>query len=139
MTMLRSIATTLIIVFSIQCLPARALTLDKNASWSGTINLSEDVIVPAEYTLTIYPGTRVNTNGNKIISYGLVNILGEKNNQVKFIALDQLLNSDIEVFKVAPYNIDTKILRDEFKVFRIQYAILWSVLFASMFVMLDAR
>ena len=137
--MIKLITTILIIALSAQCLPLKALTLDQPASWSGTVNLSEEVIVPVDEILTIYPGTKIITNGHRIISYGLVNILGDEDQQVKFVAADRPLDSNIQVLKVKPYNIDTKILKDEFTVFRVQYAILWSVLFASMFVMLDAR
>jgi hypothetical protein len=118
---------------------ASARTLDRDERWSGEVRLAEDVIVPTGRTLTIEPATRVVTQGNKIISYGDLNILGEAKNKVEFLHLRPAGNEDVAVVRVKPYNVDTQILKDEFTVFRVQYAILWSVIFASIFIMVEAR
>jgi len=119
-------------------LSALARTLDKNETWSGQISLEEDLVVPPPYSLTISPGTQVFTNGNKIISYGKVSIRADKKSQVKFLPLTITGTSEIEVVKVRPYNVNTKILKDEFQKFKVEYAILWSFLFATMFFMMTA-
>lgn len=133
---MKFIAILLIIAFLGQCGFAR--TLEKNEVWSDCILLEDEVIVPAEYSLTIEPGTHVFTNGHKIISYGKVDIQGEKENQVKFLSLTESGTAEIEIVKVKPYDINTKVLKDEFQIFKIQYAILWSFLFASIFLTLEA-
>jgi hypothetical protein len=134
--MLKQIALLLIIFLGSQGL---ALELVQDRTWSGQISLNEDIVVPLGKTLTIAPGTQVETNGNKIIAYGQVNILGQTDQEITFHNTLMTLNSTIEVVRVKPYDIDTKILKDEFAVFKIQYAILWSLLFASTFVLLEAR
>ncbi|MBU0686329.1 MAG: hypothetical protein KKB81_00550 [Candidatus Margulisbacteria bacterium] len=135
--MLKIIAILLSIVLLSQGVFAK--TLSQNEVWSGKIKLSEDVTVPEGLTLTISPGTKVITNGKRIISYGTVDIQGQDENRVNFIAPTLTLTQEVAVTEVKPYLIDTKILKDEFSVFRVQYAILWSFLFASMFIMLEAR
>ncbi|MBU0672970.1 MAG: hypothetical protein KJ732_08095 [Candidatus Margulisbacteria bacterium] len=134
--MLRTIAIILILALASQCL---ALQLDKNAVWAGSINLTEDIIVPSGLSLTIAPGTKVFTNGNKIISFGTLNILGEEDKRVDFYNTLLTNSSTIEVIKVKPYDVDTEILKEEFNVFKAQYAILWSLLFASTFILIEAR
>jgi len=133
--MIRILAILLITILSCQ---AFALELAKSTVWSGQINLTEDVIILENSSLTITPGTKVTTNGNQIIAYGTVDIQGQANNQVIFEYFPQT-TSTVEVVKVRPYDIDTKILKEEFDIFKVQYAILWSLLFASTFVMLEAR
>lgn len=121
-------------------LPSQVLALElaKNQAWSGSVNLTENIIVPKNVSLTIAPGTKVTTNGNKIIAYGSVDIQGQQDNKVIFEYFPQT-TSTTEVVKVKPYDVDTQILKDEFNIFKVQYAILWSLLFASTFVMLEAR
>jgi hypothetical protein len=137
--MLRKTGLILIIALLGHCLPAPARTLSQNELWSEKIELDEDVVVPAQNTLTIAPGTEIFTRGYKIVAFGKVNILGEEDAQVRFLTHSGTTESEIQVYKVKPYHINTKILKEEFETFKIQYAILWSVLFASMFLMLEAR
>ena len=101
---------------------ALALELSQNEVWNGLINLTEDVIVPENISLTLAPGTKVTTNGNKIIAYGSVDIQGQPDNQVVFEYFPQT-TSTVEIIKVKPYDIDTDILKEEFDIFKVQYAI----------------
>jgi hypothetical protein len=133
---MRIISALLIAAFIAQGGFAR--TLEKNEVWTDCILLEEDVIVPSGRSLTISAGTLVFTNGHKILSYGKVAIQGEEENQVRFIPLTEIGSSEIEVIKVRPYNINTRVLKKEFQAFRTQYAILWSLLFASIFLTLEA-
>lgn len=48
-------------------------------------------------------------------------------------------NLKIKVFKIKPYDINLEGLKQEFKLFKLQYAILWSLIFASLFVMVEAK
>ncbi|MEK7376725.1 MAG: hypothetical protein AABZ57_06150 [Candidatus Margulisiibacteriota bacterium] len=34
----------------------------------------------------------------------------------------------VKVIEITPYEVDTKILRDEFEAFKIQYAVIWTLL-----------
>jgi hypothetical protein len=134
--MLKITALVLTILFLIQSAPR---ALEPYQFWSGEINLTEDKIVPAGHTLTIAPGTRIITNGNRIVSYGTLNIMGKEENKVNFLYSLPGETNSIEVISIRPYQVDTEILKEEFNTFKIQYAILWSLLFASTFLMLEAR
>ena len=136
---IRTIAAVLSLILLLNTAPAFARTLNNNEVWSGIVKLDEDIIIPEGYILTISPATLVNTCGNQIISYGTVKIEGEKEAQVKFLSQYTLNDSDLAVFKVKPYMANTELLRDEFHVFKVQYAILWSIIFASLFAMIEAR
>ncbi|NQT30337.1 MAG: hypothetical protein HQ596_07175 [Candidatus Saganbacteria bacterium] len=136
---IRTMALILSLVLLFNAAPAFARTLNSDERWSGIMKLDEDVTVPQGYTLTISAGTKIKTKGHQIISYGTVKIEGEKDAQVKFLSKYTLNDSDLAVFKVKPYVANTELLRDEFHVFKIQYAILWSIIFASLFAMIEAR
>lgn len=58
---------------------------------------------------------------------------------IKFSPLVLASESEVQVIKLKPYNVNTEILKEEFSVFRVQYAVLWSILFAAMFIMIEAR
>ena len=136
MKSIKAISILLILILSGQCL---ARELSQSELWSGRVDLIEDVVVPAGLSLTLAPGTQVTTNGHQIISYGTVNILGEPQNQVEFHHFTTTPGTSLEVIKIKPYDVDTQILEEEFDTFKVQYAILWSLLFASTFLMLEAR
>lgn len=130
---------------------AKSGILKTNEVWSGEIEISGDVTVPAGVTLTILPGTRIKTLGKddtksgifkdrpEITVYGNLNILGENDN---FVVLgEKNPNSDLTLIPldstktivVSPYKINTEPLREEFKQFRIQYVILWTILSFSIY------
>lgn len=136
MKMTKALSIILILALAGQ---APALELARDEDWSGTIELKEDIIVPSKLTLTLKPGTQVITNGHKIISYGIVDIQGQTNNEVKIDHALLCRTNSIEVISLRPYQVDTEILKEEFNTFKVQYAILWSLLFASTFFMLEAR
>ena len=136
MRTIKAIAILLILALSGQCL---ARELGQSELWSGRVDLSEDVVVPTGLSLTLAPGTQVTTHGHRIISYGTVNILGEPENSVEFSHFAATPGATLEVIKIKPYDVDTQILKEEFDSFKVQYAILWSLLFASTFLMLEAR
>lgn len=136
MRTIKAIAILLILALSGQCL---ARELSQSELWSGRVDLSEDVVVPTGLSLTLAPGTQVTTHGHRIISYGTVNILGEADNKVEFRHFAATRGTTLEVIRIKPYDVDTQILKEEFDSFKVQYAILWSLLFASTFLMLEAR
>jgi hypothetical protein len=137
---MRSIAIILVICLISQFCPAAfARTLDQDERWSNFVSLDEDIMVPVKRQLTLAPGTLVLTNGHKIIAHGKVDIQGAPEEQVIFFAPLIIGDAEVEVIKVRPYNINTQLLKDEFRVFKVQYAILWSVLFASMFLAMSLK
>ncbi|MFH1386393.1 MAG: hypothetical protein ABIH50_01845 [bacterium] len=42
------------------------------------------------------------------------------------------LDGRTKIIKIVPYEVNTKILKDEFEVFRVQYAIIWTLLGAGL-------
>ncbi|MBN2058344.1 MAG: hypothetical protein JW782_06080 [Candidatus Saganbacteria bacterium] len=134
--MIRIIALLLIMILGSQ---AGAIELARDTLWFGRVNLTQEVVVPENVTLTIAPGTKITTNGNKIIAYGKVAIQADETQPVDLKYFPQTETSTVEVVRLKPYDVDTDILKEEFNVFKVQYAILWSLLFASTFVMLEAR
>ena len=119
--------------------------INANETWSGEINLIGDVVVSANTTLTIEPGTIL-----KFTNYD-INNLGEDPNYTEIIVLGTLIsNSPTEnpiiiesqqataiktlnvnntntVIQFEPYNVDTTQMRKEFKSFKNQYFIFWAV------------
>ena len=119
--------------------------INTNETWSGEINLIGDVVVSANTTLTIEPGTIL-----KFANYDISN-LGEDPNYTEIIVLGTLIsNSPTEnpiiiespqataiktlnvnntnaVIQFEPYNVDTTQMRKEFKSFKNQYFIFWAV------------
>ncbi len=130
----------IVVMMLIACLGGQGFALELAGStlWSGDVKLTDDVVVPVGSCLTLAPGTQVTTNGHKIIGYGSVKIAGRPDRPVNF-RLFPAGSAPLETVKVKPYDINTAILKEEFGAFKVQYAILWSLLFASTFFMLEAR
>lgn len=110
-------------------------TLPTSEVWSGEIKITGDVTVPKGSTLTIEPGTVFITDENaqtqpKLQIFGTLKVgqLETGDTKLDLAALD----GRTKIIRVTPYEIDTKILRDEFHVFRTQYIFLWSILSAGL-------
>ena len=109
-------------------------TLSSSETWSGQVKVSGDVTVPKGAVLDIRAGTVLlydKNNGTEdkppnIIVYGTLKIGGasSENTSYQLIPVD----SRTRVIEVTPYEVDTKILRDEFDAFKTQYAIIWTLL-----------
>ena len=135
----------------------RSGKLSGDETWSGTVQMTGDVIVPEGITLTISPGTVIkladydDTAGGKypdrceLIIYGKLKIEGDKKDTITFISKRGVspiivpLNPEIKNVVVKPYKVDTESLRDEFRTFRIQYAILWVVLTVGLYYGVKSR
>ena len=114
-----------------QPLTVKAGPLATSEVWSGEISVEGDVTVPKGTELTILPGTKfLYDREPRLIVYGTLKVgraaLGE--GKYDLIPLDP----QTRIINVTPYEVDTKILRDEFRVFRTQYVILWTVLTAGL-------
>lgn len=122
--------------------------LNSDQTWQGDIYLVSDVIVPEGITLTIEPGTKlyfaeydIAESGEdplqtEIIVKGKVNAKSTKENPILVTSIGksqwlQLNKGDKSVqIKFKPYLIDTKPMTEEFRQFKTQYQILWSVIYA---------
>ena len=132
-------------------------TLSSDERWSGVIHLTGDVIIPEDVTLFIDSGTVIKladydeTSGGRypdrceLIVYGKLKIDGDKNNKITFVSKRGIspilvpLNPGIKNVMVKPYKVDTESLRDEFRAFRWQYAILWVVLTVGLYYGVKSR
>ncbi len=116
---------------SVHAVIVRSGTLEASEVWSGEVQLDGDVTVPAETELTIETGTKFKYNREpKLIVYGTLKIGGASLSEGKYDLIP--LDPQTRIINVTPYPIDTTSLRDEFRIFRIQYAILWTVLVSSL-------
>lgn len=131
--------------------------LSSDEKWSGVIHLTGDIVIPEGVTLTIDPGTVIklsdydDTNGGKypdrceLIVYGKLKINGDKKDTITFVSKRGIspilvpLNPGIKNVVVKPYKVDTESLRDEFRTFRLQYAILWIVLTVGLYYGVKSR
>jgi len=112
--------------------------LSENERWEGQIRLVGDVVVPKGITLEIAPNTILLYEQKDIMNYGKNPALPELvvDGELKMgEPLESIRHFDVltvddktQMIKIAPYEVDTKILRDEFRAFKEQYLWLWSVL-----------
>jgi hypothetical protein len=158
---MRKIAFILIVALLME-IPAIAtvpptILKDKVTVWSGTIELKSDVVVPEDKTLIIYPGTSIycvydyeNENFTpaewKIIVKGNLIAKGETNNSITIDSIPYGLSAirvpvgpDIEKISISPQNVETKKIKEEFSVFRLQYLALWTMLFAGVYYAIKSR
>ncbi|MBU0686328.1 MAG: hypothetical protein KKB81_00545 [Candidatus Margulisbacteria bacterium] len=158
--MIKKISLFIIIclLLEIPALGASPLVLNcLETIWSGEVELASDVIVPAGSTLIIMPGTNIKCvydyeddnftpNEWKIIVKGNLIANGEENEAIiidptpyGLSAIKVPLNSNINTIKIAPKEINTEKIRDEFSVFRWQYLALWGLLFGSIYYAIQSR
>ncbi|HTY13293.1 MAG TPA: hypothetical protein VMD02_03790 [Candidatus Omnitrophota bacterium] len=117
--------------FAARPLLTRSGTLETSEVWSGEVKVDGDVTVPKGAALTIEPGTKFQYDREyKLIVYGTLNVGGASLGEGKYDVIP--LDPRTRIINVTPYPIDTTSLRDEFRIFRIQYAILWTVLVSSL-------
>lgn len=123
--------------------------LGSSEAWEGEIKVEGDVVVPEGMELEIRPGTvlfyehkdKMNYGREEdlpeIVVYGALKI-GERSNgsgQFELIPLD----SKTRIIKISPYEVDTKSLRDEFRAFKVQYAVIWTLLGAALIYTVASR
>lgn len=153
---MRYIALIIISFFLIEmpALAAAPLVLKEDKTvWSGDVRLESDVIVPEGKTLIIMPGTkiygvydyvkdkitpnewRIIVKGDLVVEEGvLISPVPEGKNAIRVP-----INLGIKNIKIEPLQIDTEKIREEFSVFRVQYLILWTMLFASIYYAILSR
>ncbi|MBU0672969.1 MAG: hypothetical protein KJ732_08090 [Candidatus Margulisbacteria bacterium] len=146
--MIRNIAIILILSLLIEIPSIGATTI-----WSGEVELKSNVTVPKGSTLIILPGTKINcvyeynndrfspdewqiiVKGN-LISSGEVTV---STTSYGLSAIKVPVGSNITTINIAAQKVDTKKIRDEFSVFRLQYLALWSMLFAGVYMAIRSR
>ncbi|MFC1754985.1 hypothetical protein ACFL96_16600 [Thermoproteota archaeon] len=112
--------------------------LEKNEIWSGTVRVIGDVVVPKGLTLEIKDNTVLFYEKSDIKNYGdnpdipelVINGTLIKGNIYSSEQGYTMIPRDkaIKEIRIVPYSVDTKILRDEFSAFKLQYAVIWTLL-----------
>lgn len=138
-------------------LPEPKILEGKEVVWSGEVELSSDVIVPQGTTLKIMPGCKIYGSYEyenytfapevwQIIIEGDLIALGETEKSIVFDPIPSGLSSikipidpQIENITIAPKNIDTEKIRDEFRAFRMHYVVLWVLLFGSIYYAIETN
>lgn len=106
------------------------LTVDE--VWEGEVLLTENIIIPEGRKLTIKPGTKIlykTKNGQEkkvpdFVVNGTLKIKDEEKSDSSYTMLS-LDDKKTQIIEFTPYEVDTKILRDEFRSFKEQYAWIW--------------
>jgi len=122
--------------------------LESNETWSDSVYIVGDVTIPEEYTVVVEPGTTIYyanydiLNGgddakvSEIIVKGRFNVESTPDNPVWVKSIDentpQILDVTDEdvVIEFRPYEIETQGLKEEFRKFKQQYLVFWSVVYA---------
>lgn len=122
--------------------------VSQDETWEGEVYLVGDVVIAKGVTLTIEPGTRIffadydifNTgkdpDQSEIIVYGRLEAKSSPKepillNTIEHKYLKNLkLDDKTMVIKFYPYKVRTEPLREEFRSFKIQYLVLWSIIYA---------
>ncbi len=114
---------------SVQANIIRSGILQTNEVWSGTVEVKGDITIPKDKELLIKPGTSLiydQHNMPEIKVYGTLKVGDKLLNDSQYELLPA--GGKTQIIQITPYEVDTKILRDEFNAFRIQYAIIWTLL-----------
>lgn len=118
-----------------------------NEEWKETVYIIGDVTIPEGVTVTILPGTTILFSDHDILALnnpaecelivsGTLEQLATPEHPIVFekigpngeiTALDRGKTQHITFY---PYEIDTQILRDEFRSFKNEYLVLWSIIYA---------
>lgn len=122
--------------------------LNESESWSGNIYLLGDITIPKGKILKIKPGTTIYfadydllQSGNdptkcEIIVHGDLDVQSTETKPVRLFQLNQgqyeLISTQgrpTQILKFDPYVVETEPIRQEFRQFKNQYIILWSLVY----------
>ncbi len=122
--------------------------LTHDETWHDEVYLVGDVVIPKGITLTIEAGTRLyfadydifasgeDKTHSEIIVYGTLDAQSLPDNPIYLDTINgdkaKPLNIDknTAVINFNPYHIETEPLREEFRSFKRQYLVLWSIIYA---------
>lgn len=123
-------------------------TIESNETWSDTVYIVGDITIPEEYTVVVKPGTTIyyanydilnsgeDAKISEIIVKGYFDVESTPDNPVWVKSIDentpQILDVSDEdvVIEFRPYEIETQGLKEEFRKFKQQYLVFWSVVYA---------
>ena len=122
-------------------------TIASNETWSGKILLLGDVEIPAGVTVTVAPGTQFeiyprdltasgqNPADSEIIIDGNLNLEAIPTSPIQFSPLSEipsepmkLDNTSTRLIQFQPYQVDITSLRQDFRQFKSQYFVFWTIL-----------
>ncbi len=140
MTMIRKTALLVAAVMALNCaVPAFASVvaekrgmLKTDEIWEGQVKVTGDVIVPKGMTLTVKNGTVITYDKKPdgsvpdLMVFGTLRMDDREFTGKNFQSLP--VDNKTKVIQIVPYEVDTKILRDEFASFKFQYALIWVIL-----------
>jgi len=123
-------------------------SLKESESWSGNIYILGDVVVPKDITLTITEGTQLyfsdydllesgeDPTKSELIVHGHLHVNSTEGNPVRVLQLNQgqyelMLTqpNTRQLIHFSPYTVETESIRQEFRQFKRQYIILWSLVY----------
>jgi hypothetical protein len=132
--------------------PSPVILTDQVTVWTGEVELKNDVVVPAGSSLIISPGTRIKCVYNyendqleprewQIIVKGelMANGVTFDCSPYGLSSLKIPVDQDIEQIRISAQRVDTRKIREEFSVFRLQYLALWTMLFAGVYIAIKTR
>ena len=123
-------------------------TIAHDEIWSRRVAIIGDVTIPESVTVTIEAGTVLsfadydlaNTGPHpdqcEIIAHGTLDIRSTPENPVRVESLKKesflvtALDKNTRIVRFSPYKIETEEMRKEFRSFKIQYLVLWSLIYA---------
>jgi len=122
--------------------------LESNETWSDAVYIIGDVTIPKEYTVVVEAGTTIyyanydilnsgeDTKVSEIIVKGRFEVESTPDKPVWVKSIEentpQILDVTDEdvVIEFRPYEIETQGLKEEFRKFKQQYLVFWSVVYA---------
>ncbi len=121
--------------------------LEQNEIWEGKVFLIGDVIVPYDKKLIIRAGTQLifderdimeggkHKDQCELIVYGMVEANASAKEPIQMISVlgfdsQKILELDesVKIIRFTPYEIDTESLKKEFRSFKHNYFVLWTLL-----------
>ena len=122
--------------------------LESNETWTDVVYIVGDVTIPEEYTVVVEPGTTIyyanydilnsgeDAKVSEIIVKGRFDVESTPDNPVWVKSIDENTPQILEVsdedviIEFRPYEIETQGLKEEFRKFKQQYLVFWSVVYA---------
>ena len=119
--------------------------ITENETWSGQVHLIGDIIINKDTTVTIKPGTVLrfanydiknygsDPNHTELIVKGKIDAQSPSSNPITIQSLHNTelrslsVKDDHTILKFQPYLVNTDSMVNEFKSFKIQYFIFWSI------------
>ena len=112
------------VVFDKFTLQTESLSIDK--TWSGVNVIAYDITIPKTVTLTLAEGTWLIFNSTKLNVEGTLKNLGAKISHID----EPDTQAYLQAYTLAPEPVSLEPLKKTWWNYRVQYAVVWSVIFA---------